>query len=177
MQERQQNYLVVVVDVATTDWTRGKPPLSSDHVVAASSAAEAEDKAVAQNNESNGYGAEEDGGFIAIHAYTRDELQAFLNEMDDTFDSDQPLIQSDAGGWPPWCPNCGNRDTEHPSIIWEVQEDGLECVGCGCLQRWSTVERRRERLDIEKTERGARFQMWLEQEYEAAVNGIYSNGD
>jgi hypothetical protein len=130
---------------------------------------------VAQNNERNGYGAEEDGGFIAIHAYTRDELQAFLNEMDDTFDSDQPPIQSDAGGWPPWCPNCGNRDRENSAIIWEVQEDGLECVGCGCLQRWSTAKRRREQLRIENKNRGCAFETWLDKEYTDVVDGIYEN--
>jgi hypothetical protein len=39
---------------------------------------------VAQCNESNGYDAEDDGGFIAIHAYSRDELESFLTEMGDT---------------------------------------------------------------------------------------------
>ena len=75
--------MVVVIDRATMDGTRANPPLSSAHIVTASSAQEAEDKAVAEDNGLNGYGSDEDGGFIAVHAYTREDLQWFLEQMAD----------------------------------------------------------------------------------------------
>jgi hypothetical protein len=81
--KNQEKYLVMVIDAARTDWKRNNPPLVKAHIVTASSAWEANGKAVAADNESSDYGAEEDGGLVAICAYTRDELQALLTKAAD----------------------------------------------------------------------------------------------
>jgi hypothetical protein len=77
----QQPYMVVVIDVATMDGTSEHPPLSSDHIVIASSTAEAARLAEAEDNLANDYAPDDDGGFIAINAYSREDLQRLLARM------------------------------------------------------------------------------------------------
>lgn len=77
-------YLVVVIDVATTDWRRDNPPIASHHIVLAASAEEAEEIAVGRDNEANDYGPDDDGGFMAIWTYDLEDLERFLADMEAT---------------------------------------------------------------------------------------------
>ena len=78
---QQQKYMVVVIDMATTDGT--KAPLSSHHIVSAASPEAAERLAVAEDNAQNESAPGEDGGFIAIRAYSRHDLEMFLKDVSD----------------------------------------------------------------------------------------------
>lgn len=79
--KQQQKYMVVVIDNATMDGARGNPPVVSTRIVTAGSLSEAEDRAVAEDNLQNDYGPDDDGGFIAVAAFDREDLERFLGEM------------------------------------------------------------------------------------------------
>ncbi len=49
--------------------------------MAATSYEEAERKAVAERNDLNDYGPDEDSGYVAIDSYTRDDLLALIKQM------------------------------------------------------------------------------------------------
>ncbi len=63
------------------DGSRSFPPRSAFRIVSASSEGEAKDKAVAENNQENGYGPDEDGGFIAVDAFTQQRLEDLLAQL------------------------------------------------------------------------------------------------
>jgi len=74
-------------------------------------------------------------------------------------------IKKDRENWPLWCPNCGNAAPTDPVDNWHSTAKGLECVGCGCTQRWSTVERKREWLKKRRQDLGSLFEPWIDMDY------------
>jgi hypothetical protein len=80
-QNINKKYMVVVIDNATMDGSRGNPPVVSTRIVTAGSLSEAEDRAVAEDNLQNDYGPDDDGGFIAVAAFDREDLERFLAKM------------------------------------------------------------------------------------------------
>jgi hypothetical protein len=71
-------------------------------------------------------------------------------------------IKKDRKNWPLWCPICGNSTPDRPADNWIPTQKGLECMGCGCIQRWATVSSQREWLKRRRKELGAAFEAWTE---------------
>jgi hypothetical protein len=73
--QNTQAYWVVTWDIACD--------LPRETLVEADSMEQADDEAIKEHDQDNGYGPQDDGGFIPCVAYTREDLLRILKEMDE----------------------------------------------------------------------------------------------